>query len=268
MDAFGHSQNDKGCHFIATNAYQRQLLQPPESIRPIFSASDIKHLSSLSLRALSWIAARHDVPPNANEQAIVNSIVSMANGPQLSLPRVSSANQSTDSQPQGNALSVNSPSATNSEAETNIRSRKRAYTEVELIAMAVTKLVEIIKQRNLKRVKTKQKMIEHILADQAVKFEEVECFKHQLEAAATPGNTLPHEYYRSTFNAVNLHSRLWYSLQHNHSIDSWRSKFTVSILEASIVNSNTIFRHYNKTSFNEFFHQLGIALYNEQLNLI
>jgi hypothetical protein len=262
------SQTDKSYHFIATNAFQMKRPQPQVVSQPIFSVSDIKHLNCLSLRALHWIAAGYDLPPNANEQSVVESIVLKANGHVVAQSEETMANQRAIQVQQEMDNPASAVSTSSSQSVVQSGSRKRVYTQHELNSMKVPQLAEISKSRNIKRARTKQDMIQSILADQNVSNDEVNRLRHQLEHAATTGNTAPHDHYRSTFNAVDLHDRLWYKLQHNQPIRSWRTKLTISILEASVVNAFVLHRHFNTKSFVDFSQQLGIVLCSEHLRLI
>ena len=92
--------------------------------------------------------------------------------------------------------------------------------------------------------KKKSEVIEMILQAQQVPEGEVERLKYKLSRNHLNSTDIVHKYYASNFNLIDVIDRYWYDINSHHKIDSWESKFIISLLEMGFVNSYAISKTY------------------------
>lgn len=131
--------------------------------------------------------------------------------------------------------------------------------------MTVKQLSVVAKDLGIKSSGKKRKdLLEDIKEAKKLKEDQVQVVLDELDAS--PSNTQPahHEMYKKHFNGIDLHDKMWYKLQNHHSIYSWRAKYTLSLLQSSLVNSFIVYRHFEEIHFLKFCERLSMHLCSEE----
>lgn len=126
-----------------------------------------------------------------------------------------------------------------------VENSEEPFTEANLQSKNMKSLKEITKKMNLRSSnKKKSEVIEMILQAQQVPEGEVERLKYKLSRNHLNSTDIVHKYYASNFNLIDVIDRYWYDINSHHKIDSWESKFIISLLEMGFVNSYAISKTY------------------------
>jgi len=115
--------------------------------------------------------------------------------------------------------------------------------------------------------KSKAEISRAILKAQDISQDQLKNFHDKLSASQKVGTLPQHEYYRSHFNAVDLHDRYWNQIQNPHGVRNWKSKMVEAIIYTAIINAWSFSQFFESCSINEFQNALSLSLLDKSLNL-
>jgi hypothetical protein len=107
-------------------------------------------------------------------------------------------------------------------------------------------------------------LIHDITEARSVSGNTIQVTKRLLEEARGNGERVLHNKYVANFNAIDLHDRLWYSLQNHHALHTWQSKFTMSLLISGVVNAIVVQKHFEGDTVSRIASKLRLALCQQQ----
>jgi len=232
---------EKKSHFLATTAFKRG---PRRERKPLLGESQVQHLSKIGHRALSILAGFLEVEVQGGAYQMARDLAQRMEE-ELPLEEIEQEEQprdETQTKEAGNEDQQESPSKA-------------------IDKMKVAELKVIAKELGLKTgAKSKKELVEAIQVRKEAKEEEIANFIQEVEASAKSTVPLHHQRYREVFNGVDLHDKKWYALQNHHTVESWRAKFTLSLLQVSLVNAYTIFKHFSPQGFLDFASEVSADL--------
>lgn len=229
-------------HFLATNAF---VYEKDVEVQPPMSKSQISILSKMDVRSLSILSNMLGINMQSSATCLAASIASKVN----SFAR----NNREELNEQENPIASTS------------QSQNQPDPDQDLDKMTVKQLSVVAKDLGIKSSGKKRKdLLEDIKEAKKLKEDQVQVVLDELDAS--PSNTQPahHEMYKKHFNGIDLHDKMWYKLQNHHSIYSWRAKYTLSLLQSSLVNSFIVYRHFEEIHFLKFCERLSMDLCSEE----
>ena len=136
---------------------------------------------------------------------------------------------------------------------------KQIYTKQQYKSKSNKELVSICKNYGIISTGTKYVLVSRLLKAQKVTKESAtECLRN-LQKCSSKLNASPHNYYRESFNSVDLLDRYYYRLQHSHRINTWESKF-ISLLEIGLINSYSPYSSITDIDFFNFKNEVADLL--------
>jgi len=189
-------------HFVVSNAFKTTAKKTREvAITPEQS----KSLSKVGVRGLNLLSDKLGLP-STSEVVLATNITTFIN--QL-VPLV--------------AVVPGAPAQGNGAAA--------GESNDDLMSLTVPELQVIAKDLNLRvGSKPKAQLLNEIRQARAVKGNEIEAAKTELESGRRRGSRALHDKYVNVFNSVDHHDRRWCDLQNHHDIQNWRAKFALSLL--------------------------------------
>jgi len=220
-------------HFVVSNAFKTTAKKTREvAITPEQS----KSLSKVGVRGLNLLSDKLGLPSSTSEVVLATNITTFIN--QL-VPLV--------------AVVPGAPAQGNGAAA--------GESNDDLVSLTVPELQVIAKDLNLRvGSKPKAQLLNEIRQARAVKGNEIEAAKTELESGRRRGSRALHDKYVNVFNSVDHHDRRWYDLQNHHDIQNWRAKFTLSLLISGVVNAGVMYTHFESGRALDFPLLLGKVL--------
>jgi len=228
----------EGEHFLVTTAFTPQRLKPSA----LFTEDQVKSLSKIGIRGLSFLANYLGVPFITDEYELahnmsmkINEIVT--NDQEYDVEQLEEAEQDGE-EVQEQQQQVSEDISAMSRPELNVLARKLKIKVANKSKTALLQDIMKVKNTNLSKIA-------------------------QVKNDLVDGNQASddhHQKYRECFNAIDLHDRLWYSLQNHHKNVNWRSKLVISLLISSVINSHVMYKHYENIGLIQFAEELAIDL--------
>ena len=234
-----YKEDDKDAeHFLATTAFFDT--QKPEKELPM-NRAQISLLSKLDSKPLSIISNIMGLNMEGGSYALAACIASKVNAV--------ARNKSNHS------LSHQNPVASTSNTE------DQGDHDPELENMTLKDLVIKAKEFGVKSAgKRKEKLLQDVIEAKKLKEDKVQIILNELSSSSNTTKAPHHSMYKSRFNGVDLHDKMWYKLQNHHSIYSWRAKFTLGIIQSGLINSYVVYKHLNEIHFLKYCEQLSDEL--------
>lgn len=231
-------ENTEGEHFLATTAF---VDNAPNIRDPPMKSAQISHLSKIDLRSLSILGNMIGVEISADAATLASSIAAKINS------KVSNESVQDIQNESMNASKSNE--------------KEKDNTNLELPKLRMPQLVAMAKELGLKTAgKIKDSLIQSIVVAKELQNDEIQMMIKNLTDSTKSSNPPHHSAYKDNFNGVDIHDKKWYELQSHHTIHSWRSKFSLSLLQSGIVNAYVAYRHFEVITFTDFCLQLSVEL--------
>ena len=235
-------KEEEGEHFLCTTAFTDD--KKPIKSQPM-KENDIYLLSKVGLRALSALGNMIGVTLSGDPMEIARSIASKIN---------EGSNDNHDSEVE-NENPGPLPSTSSREVEPS-----EDYSSMKLKELGV-----IARDMNIKTAgKKKDELVSDIIKMKKITADDVQNTIQSLSQASKNSSAPHHSIYRSEFNGIDLHDKEWYKQINHHTIVSWRSKFTMSLVMSGIVNSHVMYRHFEDLTLIKYCERLSQELCKEE----
>ena len=224
-------KNGEGEHFLVTNAFCEAETETLNQ-SPAFSADQVKTFSKIGMRGLAAIANGLGISLEGDELSMAKAIVKHV-----------------------------SPNSLSTEVETfnnPINNQASSCPTQELLKKSIKELQSMAKDLKIKSTGRKDELVQALISAYQIKADKLALTKQQLRKSGTI-NAIQHDHYRRTFNAIDLHDRHWNLLQNHHTINSWKAKFVLSLLQSGLVNAFVIQKHFENISLLEFAQKVASA---------
>lgn len=145
------------------------------------------------------------------------------------------------------------------------------YNRKYLSSLSCKELAEILKKNGLKiGNRRKANIIDKIEKCCNIASSHSKELLEKIEAQPFNTNPLHYEFYKATFNPVDLHNKIWYDFHYSCSVKNWRAKSTLSILSEDIANACSLFNELAPNSCQQFRKEIAkrlLTLKREDMNI-
>jgi len=116
------------------------------------------------------------------------------------------------------------------------------FSQAALQQKTVEELQQMAKEKNIKVSGRKTDIIKGILKAVSISSSAVNTVKTEL-LGSSKDHPIHHLHYRQSFNPIDIHDRSWNRLQNQHTVTNWKAKFTMGLLQSSLINSWVLHLH-------------------------
>jgi len=136
------------------------------------------------------------------------------------------------------------------------------YSIDYLTTKTVNDLRKICSEYNIRPGKrNKAKLVEHIftvLQDPKRRATESETMIKELHQTIFLNDPIHHLFYRSHFNSIDIHDRMWYRFCYGYRVFNWRLVYTMNLLKVASINSWVIYNEYERLDQQNYLENVAI----------
>lgn len=140
------------------------------------------------------------------------------------------------------------------------------HTLEDLQQKRVQDLKIICDSMNISKAGKKADIIDRILRTQELDEEALRATLDQLRKSGKRGGDVHHQYYKKSFNLIDVHDKYWYDIQPSHTISHWQAKLSISLLDIGLVNTFALGKQ-KKMTFASFTSQLTRKSLDESFDI-